>query len=71
MGLFSRKGDDDIDAPVLVWEELKNKGGPRYSYRTKIPGGWLIATCEADSDGIGSGVTFIPDPDHQWNGNSI
>jgi hypothetical protein len=30
--------------------------------RAKVPGGWLIA--------CGTGVTFYPDPDHEWDGSS-
>ncbi len=31
--------------------------------RAKVPGGWLVA--------CGSGVTFYPDPKHQWDGSSV
>jgi hypothetical protein len=31
--------------------------------RAKVPGGWLVA--------LGTGVTFYPDPEHSWNGESI
>jgi hypothetical protein len=31
--------------------------------RAKVPGGWLIA--------LGTGVTFYPDPEHSWNGESL
>lgn len=68
MGFFS---SGNSNSPLLVWEELKNDGGPRYSYRSKVPGGWLLSTCESTGDGIGSGVTFIPDPNHDWNGHSV
>jgi hypothetical protein len=33
-------------------------------YRTKIPGGWLVAVRPHDS------VTFVPDPQHEWDGGS-
>lgn len=37
-------------------------------YRAKVPGGWLLAT----SGGQGlSGVTFYPDPRHEWDGGSL
>lgn len=32
-------------------------------WRSEIPGGWLMATVK--------GVTFIPDPNHVWDGSSI
>ena len=47
--------------PRLAWTTL-----PSSNYtvmRTSIPGGWLVA--------IGSGVTFVPDAKHQWNGGSV
>ena len=31
--------------------------------RAKVPGGWLVA--------CGSGVTFYPDPGHEWDGASL
>lgn len=37
-------------------------------YRAKVPGGWLILT----SGGQGfSGLTFYPDPKHEWDGGSL
>ena len=50
---------------TLIWEKIKNAGifGVGDSYRAKVPGGWLVK--------IWSGsVTFVPDPTHQWDGNS-
>ncbi len=69
MGLFSSKSkskskNDNIKSPTLVWESLTNYGGPRRAIRTKIIGGWLLSTCEGS-------LTFIPDPNHDWDGNSI
>jgi hypothetical protein len=34
-------------------------------YRAKVPGGWLIAMRPNDS------VTFLPDPQHEWDGASL
>ncbi|MGO9228805.1 MAG: hypothetical protein ACLQKA_06285 [Bryobacteraceae bacterium] len=31
--------------------------------RAKVPGGWLVVG--------GNGVTFYPDPKHQWDGSSV
>ena len=47
--------------------------------RAKIPGGWLVVFYNQFSDvvyqstyGLGyGGVTFIPDPNHTWDGSSI
>ena len=38
-------------------------------YRAKIPGGWLV-TDKPGPNG-GKGMTFVPDPDHKWNGGSV
>ena len=35
-------------------------------FRAKIPGGWLVGNPNADS-----GLTFVPDPEHKWDGNSL
>jgi hypothetical protein len=63
MGLFTRDYSGN-----LTWENLKNEGGPQYTYRTKVPGGWLVAT-ENYTASCG-GLTFFPDPKHEWDGNS-
>ncbi len=33
--------------------------------RAKIPGGWLVR------DTRDRGITFVPDPQHAWDGNSL
>ncbi|SUO97072.1 hypothetical protein [Suttonella indologenes] len=52
-------------APKLEWQRLKNndKNLPPL-YRSAVFGGWLI------SNGYEGGLTFIPDPKHQWDGHS-
>lgn len=58
---------------ALVWKVLTNKTtgsdgverpGPGTVYRAQIPGGWLVL-CD------GGGITFVPDPNHVWDGNSL
>ena len=44
---------------ALEWEEI---GGRLEADRAKIPGGWLVAV----GSGNGGGVTFVPDPNHEW-----
>ncbi|TOD55099.1 hypothetical protein CGJ60_25090, partial [Vibrio parahaemolyticus] len=44
---------------TLDWETLKNVGGVQKSYRTKIPGGWLVSVQNYNPNGIGCGVTFL------------
>jgi hypothetical protein len=36
-------------------------------YRSKIPGGWLVFFNGINSES----VTFVPDADHEWDGNSL
>jgi hypothetical protein len=60
---------------ALTWEELpveqKSTGivvkNVDWAKRAKVPGGWLVAV------GIfgGGGVTFYPDPKHEWDGRSL
>jgi len=67
MGLFT---SGSKASPKLYWEPLKNEGTTnviRHTYRTKVPGGWLVTA--ADTQGVGA--TFIPDPNHEWDGNSL
>ncbi|MFM5150800.1 hypothetical protein [Aeromonas hydrophila] len=61
MGLFSMSNS----IGTLKWERIDNEGGPRDSWRAKVYGGWLFITCWGASYN-GSGATFIPDPQHQW-----
>ena len=47
----------------IKWEEIGREGlVPRWVYRAKVPGGWLVAV-ELSK---GGGITFVPDPDHDW-----
>ena len=48
----------------LFWEELSYKGERviGYTYRAKILGGWIVRTGAP----AGVGVTFVPDPKHEW-----
>jgi hypothetical protein len=58
----------------LAWKRLTESyetgvGGPHgFTYRAEVPGGWLVATWAgtAKRHGYGGGLTFVPDPDHEW-----
>ncbi len=55
---------------AFKWEQLKDEtdGQKRdYTQRAKIPGGWLVKSKYIH----GVGLTFVPDPNHQWDGNSL
>ena len=46
--------------PRLQWEQVASSGPA--THRAKVPGGWLVA--------VSSGVTFLPDHLHTWDGTS-
>ena len=39
-----------------------------FTYRAKVPGGWLVAVWagEPGEHALGGGLTFVPDPTHSW-----
>jgi hypothetical protein len=45
----------------VIWEEIPTK--QLYVFRLKVKGGWLVV--------VNSGVTFYPDPDHEWDGSAL
>jgi hypothetical protein len=60
------------DKPPLIFERLNTPQSgltsmrPRV-YRVKILGGWLIYMVRPGR----AGATFVPDPDHKWDGGSL
>lgn len=54
---------------MLDWEQLRNSGALNENaiYRTKVPGGWLIWMEWPEQ----AGLTFLPDSEHKWDGNSL
>jgi hypothetical protein len=52
--------------PKLKFEKLEVDGPARVN-RAKIPGGWLLVVMSNS----GGGVTFYPDPEHKWDGESV
>ncbi|MBL8215674.1 MAG: hypothetical protein JNK87_33440 [Bryobacterales bacterium] len=50
------------DRPLLDFQSLRVKGAGALS-RARVPGGWLVSTAYA--------VTFVPDPQHEWDGGSV
>ena len=36
------------------------------TWRCRVPGGWMVRTTASHNNGIGVGLTFVPDPDHTW-----
>lgn len=56
-------------AATVRFEELRTLNSAHWGiYRSKVPGGWLVASFGHSGD---MALTFYPDPDHKWDGNSI
>jgi hypothetical protein len=51
--------------PSLVWQALPSSEGQ--IYRAKVTGGWLVMLSSYEKGGL----TFYPDPNHEWNGGSL
>jgi hypothetical protein len=61
---------------ALVWEGMPSIGILPGSamYRTKVKGGWLVfgtIPSARNAEPMASGLTFVPDPEHQWDGTSL
>jgi len=60
----------------LSWQEISSPDAHHSVFRSKIPGGWLV-TVGFDLDpenqfgGTGSSISFVPDPEHKWDGGSV
>jgi hypothetical protein len=48
------------DTRFLKWEAIPSNVATQ---RAKVPGGWLVTAA--------SGVTFVPDAAHEWDGSSL
>ncbi len=54
--------------PQIVWERLTSSNNIE-TYRTRVPGGWLIMLAQEYRDCGGS--FFYPDPTHRWDGTGF
>ena len=59
----------EVQSTVLVFEKVPTKGFKLEILddrirRAKIPGGWLVTIRD-------EGITFVPDPRHEWGGGSM
>ena len=63
------KDEDEVEVPKKVdpnaWEFLVDETD-FYTYRRRVPGGWLVRTQEHVFHGGGEALTFVPDVDHTW-----
>jgi hypothetical protein len=60
---------------AIVWEHLSTVHGGMITdtYRARVPGGWLVQVQRSTGDNSAStgGLAFYPDPNHEWDGNSV
>jgi hypothetical protein len=59
----------ELQSKLLVFEKVPTKGFKLEILddrirRAKIAGGWLVTIRD-------EGITFVPDPGHEWDGGSI
>lgn len=52
---------------MLLWESLKSDVTTISVVRAKVAGGWLVLVTGFSNN---SGLAFIPDPTHSWDGTS-
>jgi hypothetical protein len=55
----------------LNWEELDSTLIGVTCRRAKVPGGWLVMIMGGLMVPRPRGITFYPDPNHQWDGHSM
>ena len=76
MNIFRKKKDPQMElqfpsppAPdkTLNWQEVKCKGLGTRTRVAKVPGGWFVSI----ENTFGLGLTFYPDPNHEWTGVSF
>jgi hypothetical protein len=61
----------EAKATGLQWQRLRSDEPTGYLlYRSKVPGGWLIAVSPQSSITSGTSITFLPDAEHNWDGSS-
>ncbi|WP_413431607.1 hypothetical protein [Crateriforma spongiae] len=61
--------------PSLAFERLRvhedGRLGSHTVRRAKVPGGWLVSIDTGNRPEPSVGITFVPDVDHVWDGNSL
>lgn len=60
---------------MLIWERVPSKwqtGGNEntiFLFRAKVPGGWFVSS--GFPGGEECSTFFYPDPEHEWDDNSL
>jgi len=54
---------------AIAWEKLESVDSITLKnlYRAKVPEGWIVAIRSSG----GQSITFVPDPNHEWDGSSL
>lgn len=67
---------DVASREMKIAGEIRGSASSTQIRRAKVPGGWLvtarpnsISSSERSKGGVG--ITFVPDPKHEWNGASL
>jgi hypothetical protein len=65
------------DTEGLVWgplvtsrEDKRRSNSAWETFRTKVPGGWLVLV-RVESGASPLSLTFYPGPEHDWDGGSL
>ena len=58
-----------VENATMEFSKIEGRRPEFTIYRAQIPGGWLV-TQGLRSDERSS-MTFVPDPNHEWDGNSV
>ncbi len=53
---------------MINWQKVDSQEHGLAMYRAKVPGGWLVWAHWGQGPGS---LTFYPDPQHAWDGNSL
>jgi hypothetical protein len=61
------KNNNSTKDKILNWKEVKCTGLGTRTRAAKVPGGWLVAI----ENMSGLGLSFYPDPNHEWDGVSL
>jgi len=64
-----------VDSSPLKFRTVGSLEDRRFSShpisRAKIPGGWLMTIQTNNQADRSVGMTFVPDPKHEWDGKSL
>lgn len=59
-------------SPVMRFEYVRSASADGVMInRAKVPGGWFVSGTLNVGEAAGYGMTFVPDPNHDWDGASI